>query len=119
MKLQALIENVKQHPQFEKVGMFLCHCGVVRSTSRDGRRVKGLTLTVDRAGLRALIAKQKQRPGIIDIQVAIADNRFLAVGDDVMFLVVAGDVRENVISVLQDTLDAIKTKVTQKTEDFE
>jgi molybdopterin synthase catalytic subunit len=36
-----------------------------------------------------------------------------------MFLVVAGDVRENVIAVLQDTLQAIKTKVTRKTEDFE
>jgi hypothetical protein len=31
---------------------------------------------------------------------------------------VAGDIRENVISVLTQTLDAIKKKVTQKTEYF-
>jgi molybdopterin synthase catalytic subunit len=36
-----------------------------------------------------------------------------------MFLVVAGDIRENVIQVLTDTLSAIKTTVTHKTEFFE
>jgi molybdopterin synthase catalytic subunit len=78
-----------------------------------------LTVAVDPAGLQALIDEQRQQPGIVDIQVAVAADRYLSVGDDVMFLVVAGDVRENVIGVLQDTLDAIKTKVTRKTEDFE
>jgi molybdopterin synthase catalytic subunit len=38
------------------------------------------------------------------------------VGDDVMLLLVAGDIRENVIPVLYDTLNAIKTTVTEKTE---
>jgi len=36
-----------------------------------------------------------------------------------MLLVVAGDIRENVISTLRDTLNAIKTTVTSKTEFFE
>lgn len=119
MELQPLIEKVKRHPEFHKAGMLLCHCGVVRATSRDGRKVRGLTVAVDPAGLQALIDEQRQQPGIVDIQVAVAADRYLSVGDDVMFLVVAGDVRENVIGVLQDTLDAIKTKVTRKTEDFE
>jgi molybdopterin synthase catalytic subunit len=35
-----------------------------------------------------------------------------------MHLMVAGDIRENVISVLKDTLDAIKMQVTRKTEYF-
>jgi hypothetical protein len=35
-----------------------------------------------------------------------------------MFLVVAGDIRENVIAVLTDTLNLIKTTVTEKTEYF-
>jgi len=33
-----------------------------------------------------------------------------------MFLVVAGDIRDNVIMTLNDTLNAIKTTVTKKTE---
>ena len=35
-----------------------------------------------------------------------------------MLLVVAGDIRENVIATLADTLNAIKSTVTQKTEYF-
>jgi len=119
MDLQTLIEKVRQHPEFHKAGMLLCHCGVVRSTSRDGRRVTGLTIAVDHTRLQTLIEKQKQHPGIVDIQVAVAADRYLSVGDEVMHLVVAGDVRENVITVLKDTLDAIKADVTRKTETFE
>jgi molybdopterin synthase catalytic subunit len=35
-----------------------------------------------------------------------------------MMLVVAGDIRENVIETLTDTLNAIKSTVTSKTEYF-
>jgi molybdopterin synthase catalytic subunit len=54
----------------------------------------------------------------VDIRVNIVENKNLAVGDDIMHLIVAGDIRENVISVLTQTLDAIKKKVTKKTEYF-
>jgi len=98
--------------------MLLAHNGVVRDTSRDGRRVKGLRVGVDHRRLEQILAEQRQRPGIIDIRVAIAEDRDLAVGDDVMVLIVAGDIRENVIAVLSDTLNRIKTTVTEKTEYF-
>ena len=65
MNLQTLIEKVKQHSKFHNAGMLLCHCGVVRAFSRDGLKVRGLRVAVDHAGLQALIAGQKQRPGII------------------------------------------------------
>ncbi|MBU0986816.1 MAG: molybdenum cofactor biosynthesis protein MoaE [Proteobacteria bacterium] len=119
MNLNRLLDTIKQHPDFHRAGMILCHNGVVRSTSRDGRNVSGLTITVDHQKLQQVIATRKQTLGIIEILVHINENRKLSVGDDVMFLVVAGDIRETVISVLSETLDAIKTTVTQKTEFFE
>jgi molybdopterin synthase catalytic subunit len=119
MSLTRLINNIKKHPDYHQAGMILCHNGVVRSTSRDGRKVSGLTISVDHAKLEQVIESNKQTPGIIEILVDINENRHLSVGDDVMFLVVAGDIRENVIQVLADTLNAIKTTVTSKTEFFE
>jgi len=65
-----------------------------------------------------VIAENKKRPGIIEIRAEIADEQNLGVGDDIMLLVVAGDIRENVIAALSDTLNAIKTTVTHKTEFF-
>ena len=118
MSIANILDEIKKHPDFEKVGMILCHNGVVRATTRDGRRVKGLTVAVDHAKLEQIVMEQSQKPGIVDIRVNIVENKNLAVGDDIMHLIVAGDIRENVISVLTQTLDAIKKKVTKKTEYF-
>lgn len=116
MNIAKLVDAIKRRPDFERVGMILCHNGVVRATTRDGRSVKGLRVFVDQAKLEQIIGEQRQKPGIVDIQVNIVDNQDLAVGDDIMHLIVAGDIRENVIPVLKDTLEAIKTAATEKIE---
>lgn len=118
MNLQELIDKIKQHPDYYKAGMILCHNGVVRATSRDDKSVSGLTVEVDQNRLKQIVAENKRRPGIIEILVEIFDDRELSVGDDVMFLVVAGDIRENVIETLSVTLNAIKKTVTRKSEHF-
>jgi len=116
MNIDSMLESIKRNPDYEKVGMILCHNGVVRGTSRDGRAVKGLRVAVDHQKLADIISEQKKIEGIVDIKVEIAEDRDLAVGDDVMVLMVAGDIRENVIAVLTDTLNLIKSTVTSKTE---
>jgi molybdopterin synthase catalytic subunit len=118
MDLAGMIADLRRHPDFAKAGMLLCHNGVVRGHSRDGRKVRGLRVGVDHERLERILEEQKKRPGIIDIRVAIDENRDLAVGDDVMILIVAGDIRENVIAALTDTLNLIKTTVTEKMEYF-
>lgn len=118
MDPSILIQKIKQHPEYHKVGMILCHNGVVRETSRDGRPVSGLKVSVDHDKLEQVILEHKKIPGIIEILVEISENRPLTVGEDVMCLVVAGDIRENVISALSRVLDVIKTTVTSKTEDY-
>jgi molybdopterin synthase catalytic subunit len=118
MDIKALVDQIKNRPDYSRVGMILCHNGVVRGTSRDGRPVRGLRVAVDSEKLARVIAEHKKRPGITDIQVRINAGQDLAVGDDVMALVVAGDIRENVIATLSDALNTIKSTVTTKTEFF-
>jgi molybdopterin synthase catalytic subunit len=48
MTLTHLINTIKKYPDYDKAGIILCHDGVVRSTSRDGNKVSGLRITVDR-----------------------------------------------------------------------
>jgi len=117
MKLIDLIDSIKEHPEYSRVGMMLCHVGVVRETSRDGRPVSGLDISVDRLALESILSEQRKRPGIVEILVEIQEGS-LKVGDEVMFIVVAGDIRDRVIPVLGDTLNAIKKGVTHKTEHF-
>jgi molybdopterin synthase catalytic subunit len=113
-----MLKQVKQHPAFDQVGMVQCHNGVVRGTSRDGRRTSGLQVSVDHRRLQDIVTAHKKRPGIVEILVEIHENQPLGVGDDIMLIVVAGDIRENVIKTLSDTLDAIKSSVTTKTQFF-
>lgn len=116
MNIERMLAAIKSHPRFASAGMILCHNGVVRDCARDGRKVSGLRIAVDHDRLSAILETARSRPGIVDVQVAVAENRDLSVGDDVMFLAVAGDVRENVLAVLTETLEAIKTTATTKTE---
>ncbi len=118
MDIQQMISRMRQHPEFNKAGMVLVHNGVVRETSRDGRRVSGLMVSVDHEKLARVIETEKQTPGIVDIMIAINENTLLNIGEDIMVLVVAGDIRETVIQTLERTLNAVKTSVTQKTEFF-
>lgn len=119
MQLSDMIRTIKKNPNYSQAGMILCHNGVVRATSRDGRKVTGLRVEVDLPQLKSVVEKHKKRPGIVDILVEIFDKQTLAVGDDVMYLMVAGDIRENVIDTLSSTLNAVKTTVTHKTEFYE
>lgn len=119
MKLISMIEAIKQHPDFSKAGMILCHNGVVREASREGQRVTGLEVVVDHDILAEIISENKARPGIVDILIHIEEKKPLKVGDDVMFIVVAGDIRENVIDTLTRTLNQVKSRATRKTQFFE
>jgi len=118
MNLTDLIDTIKNLPDYHRVGMILCHNGVVRGTSRDGRRVSGLRVSVDHVKLEKIIRKNRQKRGIIEILVEIMEDEDLSVGDDVMYIAVAGDIRDHVVPVLNDTLNEIKTTVTSKTEFF-
>jgi molybdopterin synthase catalytic subunit len=118
MDIKILMDQIKQHPDYHKAGMILCHNGVVRATSREGEKVTGLEIVVDHKRLNQILTEQKKKPGIIDILIHINEGEPLAVGDDVMFLVVAGDIRENVIQTLTDTLNRVKAEVTSKTQYF-
>jgi molybdopterin synthase catalytic subunit len=118
MNIQTMLEQIKKHPDYHKAGMILCHNGVVRATSREGDEVTGLEITVDHDRLSRIISEQKKRPGIVEILIHINEGKSLKVGDDVMFLVVAGNIRENVIAVLTDTLNLVKSQVTTKKQFF-
>ncbi len=118
MDLPAMINQMKNHPDFSKAGMVLYHNGVVRATSRDGREVTGLEVKVDEAKLNEILDQARSMQGIIEVLVHINSDKPLMVGDDVMFLAVAGDIRENVIDALSRTLNRIKSEATSKTQVF-
>ena len=117
MDINKAIQELKQRPGFsDNVGMMLIHNGVVRGWSRKGHEtVQSIRITPDREKMRAICAEMEQRPGIFAI-LADAVEGELRPGDDVLYLVVAGDIRENVKATFADLLDRIKAEAVVKQE---
>jgi molybdopterin synthase catalytic subunit len=115
--LDEMVRKIKAMTGSDSVGMILCHNGIVRGTSRDGRKVSGVAVSADRKKLQDIIAEMKSRPGILEILIHVNEGE-LKVGDDLLLISVAGDIREHVIPVLTDTLNTVKKTVTTKIEHF-
>jgi molybdopterin synthase catalytic subunit len=117
MDISKTIATMKQRPDFnDNVGMILIHNGTVRSWSRkDRQEVAALETVVDDQKIEALRSEYLQRPGIYEIVVEAKSGRFLP-GDDLLFIIVAGDIRENIKPVLAELLDRIKAEAVSKNE---
>jgi len=117
MDISQCIAELKLRPGFaEKVGMVLVHNGVVRASSRrDGRQVTALDVAPDPGAIEAIRRDCLNRPGIFEIIIEARAGRFEP-GDDLLFIVVAGDLREHVKPVLAEVLDRVKSGPIAKRE---
>lgn len=117
MNISKTIADMKKNPAFvENVGMVLVHNGVVRAWSRKGKeQVECLEVTPDNEKIESIRKEYLKKPGIFDIIVEARKGRFQP-GDDLLFIIVAGDLRENVKPVLSELLDRIKAEAVSKRE---
>jgi len=117
--LEGLIARVKAHPEISRAGMILCHNGIVRGSDRSGaRRVRALKVAVDSSAIEHIRSWGEAQPGIVTVAIEALSGE-LHVGDDLLFVVVAGDLRENVFEVMRQIIDRIKAGAVHKTEIYE
>lgn len=109
------IKEIKAHTDPEALGMMLVHNGVVRGTAKDGKPVKGMKLSFDKAKLESRVNELKKRDGIVQIKAWINQGE-LKIGDDIMYLLVAGRFRTDVLPVLQELLTYVKGEVVSEEE---
>lgn len=113
--IEVLHKQIKRHPRSSEMGMIASHRGLVRATSRSGSPVRGLSIHFDKNIVKSIVDEIKGRPGIIEVVVDYNEGD-LAVGDDVMVVLVAGDIRENVFPGLVDAVNLLKAKAAIKEE---
>ena len=117
MDISKRIAEMKKQPGFnDNVGMILIHNGTVRGWSRGSREtVTALRVTPDLEKIEAIRQELLKREGIFDIVVEAKTGLFQP-GDDLLFLIVAGDIRENIKPVLAELLDRVKAEAITKKE---
>ena len=109
------LQEAKTAPSAPKVGMYLIHSGTVRETAkasvRQGMestaRVVGMAVSYDKNVLDALITQVYQMPGIYYVRAWINEGK-LQVGEDIMLVLIGGDIRPHVVEALNYLVSSIK-----------
>lgn len=114
--VDAWLKEAKSDPAALEEGMYLVHNGTVRQTPKakvrqgqdDGSLVTGMEFFYDAKKVDAAIAKTKKMDGIFHVRVWLNEGQ-LKLGDDIMFVLIGGDIRPHVIDALQFLVETIKT----------
>ncbi len=117
------LQEAKADPKAAQEGMFLVHNGIVRETPKakvrqgidDGSVVTGMYFAYDAEKVDAAIAETYQLEGIFCVKVWLNEGQ-LEVGDDIMYVLIGGDIRPHVIDALQFLVNKIKTECVTEIE---
>ncbi len=113
--LDDWLKEIKENSDPESLGMILVHNGVVRGTAKDGKPVKAMQLSYNQEALDDCVNRLRKREGIAAIRVWI-NSGLLNIGDDIMYLLVAGRFRTDVLPVLQELLSTVKNEIVREEE---
>ena len=119
------MKEAKQQPDADQCGMYLFHNGVVRGTAKaqvrhgeNSPRVTGMQFSFDQKKVDAAVQRIKKMPGIFHVR-AWLNSGTMQVGDDLMLLLVGGDIRPHVVGALQALLDELKSICVKEQEHYE
>ena len=114
LSLSELLKSVKERADFRKAGAIATFIGVVRGETVGGENVERLELEAyeERANkiLGGICEELKKREAVVDVQIHHFIGEF-SVGEDLVYVVVAGAHRENVFGVLQEAVEHYKNEV--------
>ena len=116
------LKEAKADPSAADCGMYLVHNGTVRQTARakvrqgaeNTQAVTGMHFGYDPEKLDRAVRAAKEMEGIFYVRVWLNEGE-LTLGDDIMYVLVGGDIRPHVIDALQSLVGTIKNEcVTEK-----
>ena len=120
------LREAKAAPGAAGCGMYLVHNGTVRETARALVRqgaegtapVSGMQFSYDAAKLERAVAAARALPGVGYVRVWLNEGE-LSLGDDIMLVLIGGDIRPHVIDALQSLVGTIKNECVREQELYE
>ena len=121
--IDAWLKEAKADASAPLCGMYLTHNGTVRQTAKakvrygaeDTKEVTGMIFSYDKEKVDAVIADARKLEGIYYIRVWLNEGE-LAMGDDIMYVLIGGDIRPRVVDALQYLVSRIKNECVTETE---
>ncbi len=109
--LQTLLGNIKENKSYEKTGAIGIFIGTVRGENNEAQKVQKLTLEAyeEKANevLDNICNELEKKPSIVDVQIHHLLGDF-QVGDEIVYVSVAGGHRPEVFSILREAVERYK-----------
>ena len=121
--IDAWLREAKTHESAPRIGMYLTHNGTVRQTAKakvryceeNTKEVTGMIFSYDEEKVNAVIADTYKMEGIYYIKVWLNEGR-LSTGDDIMYVLIGGDIRPRVVDALNYLVGRVKDECVIETE---
>ena len=121
--IDAWLREAKAHESAPLCGMYLTHNGTVRQTAKakvrygaeDTKEVTGMLFSYDAEKVESVLRDARVLEGIHYIRLWLNEGE-LQVGDDIMYVLIGGDIRPRVIDALQFLVSTIKNTCVVETE---
>ena len=117
------LKEAKANSSAARIGMYLVHNGTVRQTAKakvrhgqeEAADVTGMLFGYDEKKVAEAVKETYQMDGIYYIRTWLNEGE-LEVGDDIMYVLIGGDIRPHVVDALQFLVDKIKNECVTETE---
>ena len=114
--MEQILTDLHANPDLRKAGAILSFIGIVRGETHAGDKVDYLQYQAyeeKAVGVMETIRTDTLRKeGIIDVHIHhVVDTTNLEIGDEVLYVVVAGKSRKYVFDVLRETVERVKSEV--------
>lgn len=114
ISMSDIIQDVKPKPNFSKAGAVATFTGVVRGKDSHGNNVQKLLIEAyeEKADevLISICSDLRKRRGILDVQIHHLLGEFTA-GEDLVYVLVAGEHRKETFSALEEAVERYKKEV--------
>ena len=111
LSLSQVLKNVRAQPDFPRTGAIGIFVGVARGQTLQGEKVEKLELEAyeEKADdvLKSICEDLKRKPGIVEVQIHHMLGEF-EIGEDLVYVVVAGSHRKQVFPVLEEAVERYK-----------
>ena len=111
--IKDTVDNIKKDPNYHKAGAIGLFIGVVRGETFDGQKVVKLQLDAYEEKANQVLGKicddLTEKPGIVNVQIHHLLGEF-NVGDDLVYVAVAGSHRTDVFPVLREAVERYKSE---------
>ena len=123
--LDQWLREAREAPGAENCGMYLAHNGIVRQSAKarvrqgdhTAKPVVGMRFGFDREKTEKAVEAARAMEGISYVRVWLNEGE-LSVGDDIMLVLIGGDIRPHVVDALQSLVGTLKTECVTEEELF-